>query len=727
MRKALIVLFLCSVAALFAKGQQINNPLQANLTAQSTDCSVANSCAWQLVTMSAGQSVVTLAGTFSGTFLVEQTNNGTTWTTAATLTSAGTTTYNQNGFTAIRVRCSAYTSGTATVTVSTGSGGSSGGGSGSGNGVGSGASPVMGYYLTNVCLVANTGLCFFTPANIIVDQTCSWTNASTTITCTDNPFTSTAVDGGKIVMGWNTCQADNLTWGGGISTTAAPTISTITDSNHAVISATPSNTSGANACFIFGGSDDAGWSAMETAYSTQVGICPKVHLAAANYGITSPHGNTQPNGCKVTPAMVKTTGSFGNVILNAGFEMEGRGSGATYIYLFPSFPNGDACNHAPGGSTYTACFAMPVMSKWRDFHISGGGQLSCGNLATSKNIIAMTVAEMEGITLSNFCFTQSNNNVGIAADNQSFLVHVNNSGFGDIGVQNQGVASYGLRLVIENSPTANFNEQGSGGTNTNFLCDQCIFGGSYLAESLAVFQNHGIVRFNQTIFSDTVSAGANLNNVKIYYAPSGGTAYFDQSHFQHSGTGTGSTAIHMGAVANTVYLHQTYLQPYPSGFTLAGCNSASCVVHDTLGNTFQPGFFANQGGTIDSPQLLVGSCTGVGTASSTLGLYGTGPNVTATTCTSTTLGSGTVMKGTGTLFSLAVTATAAGTNASSGVVTVLKNGSTTTITCTIGTGTSCQDFTHTVSYVAGDLISMQFTTQTADTLAGIKANVMTGQ
>lgn len=141
MKRFLSLIFLCSMLALSVKGQVINNPLTANITAQSTDCSVANSCAWQLVTLSAGQSVVTLAGSFSGTFLVEQTNNGTTWTTAATLSSTGTTTYNQNGFTAIRVRCSAYTSGTAAVTISTGTGGSSGGGSTVAPGLGSPALP----------------------------------------------------------------------------------------------------------------------------------------------------------------------------------------------------------------------------------------------------------------------------------------------------------------------------------------------------------------------------------------------------------------------------------------------------------------------------------------------------------------------------------------------------------------------------------------------------------
>jgi hypothetical protein len=70
---------------------------------------------------------------------------------------------------------------------------------------------------------------------------------------------------------------------------------------------------------------------------------------------------------------------------------------------------------------------------------------------------------------------------------------------------------------------------------------------------------------------------------------------------------------------------------------------------------------------------------------------------------------------------LQVSATAGGVSSSSGVVAVLKNGSATALTCTIGTGTSCYDGTHSFTFVAGDLISIQFTTQASETLAGIKA------
>jgi len=135
MRKVLVLTFLFLVAALCALGQTTQNPLQVNLSASdSGSCATANACAWQYLTLSAGQTVITLSGTFSGTFIVELTNNGTTWTTSATLTSAGTTTYAVSGYTAIRVRCSAYTSGTAIVNLSTGTASGGGGGTSKTNG-----------------------------------------------------------------------------------------------------------------------------------------------------------------------------------------------------------------------------------------------------------------------------------------------------------------------------------------------------------------------------------------------------------------------------------------------------------------------------------------------------------------------------------------------------------------------------------------------------------------
>jgi len=62
-------------------------------------------------------------------------------------------------------------------------------------------------------------------------------------------------------------------------------------------------------------------------------------------------------------------------------------------------------------------------------------------------------------------------------------------------------------------------------------------------------------------------------------------------------------------------------------------------------------------------------------------------------------------------------------NGSSGVVTVRKNGSPTTITCTFGTGTTCRDTSYTSALSQFDTIGIIMTTQNAETLADIGCTV----
>lgn len=117
------LLFLTLLCAAFGGSLFAQNSATGNITATSTNCtSVPSSCVWESpLPPNAGTSTVAISGTFTATLLVEESNNGgQTWSTANTLSAAGTTTYSTNGFTDIRVRCSAFTSGSAAVTISTG-------------------------------------------------------------------------------------------------------------------------------------------------------------------------------------------------------------------------------------------------------------------------------------------------------------------------------------------------------------------------------------------------------------------------------------------------------------------------------------------------------------------------------------------------------------------------------------------------------------------------------
>jgi len=108
-------------------------------------------------------------------------------------------------------------------------------------------------------------------------------------------------------------------------------------------------------------------------------------------------------------------------------------------------------------------------------------------------------------------------------------------------------------------------------------------------------------------------------------------------------------------------------------------------------------------------------CTGTAVASNTVIINA--PSAQPA-CTNTTVARPiTKMTSAGTLKNLFAQCTTGGVNASSGVVSVRVNGVAGAITCTLGTGTSCSDTTHTASTAAGDEVNIQFTTQAAETLA----------
>lgn len=122
-------------------------------------------------------------------------------------------------------------------------------------------------------------------------------------------------------------------------------------------------------------------------------------------------------------------------------------------------------------------------------------------------------------------------------------------------------------------------------------------------------------------------------------------------------------------------------------------------------------------GATSGTQRFFAGCSGTATASSTVYLTWAGG-----TCTTTTNPLQVPTTSAGTAKNLRVRCATGGTNASSGVFTLLQNASGSVLTCTTGTGTTCNDTTHTVSLAAGDTLLVQFTTQTAETLANCAAS-----
>lgn len=117
---------------------------------------------------------------------------------------------------------------------------------------------------------------------------------------------------------------------------------------------------------------------------------------------------------------------------------------------------------------------------------------------------------------------------------------------------------------------------------------------------------------------------------------------------------------------------------------------------------------------------MVSFCTGtVGTSNATE--YVLAPAATGTACTGTAKVEVPVSHAC-TLTKLYVKAGSNGATAGSGVIKVYKNTVATAITCTLGTGATCNDTAHTVALVAGDSWGVtSLTGQATDTTANIKA------
>jgi hypothetical protein len=113
-------------------------------------------------------------------------------------------------------------------------------------------------------------------------------------------------------------------------------------------------------------------------------------------------------------------------------------------------------------------------------------------------------------------------------------------------------------------------------------------------------------------------------------------------------------------------------------------------------------------------------CSGTATALATLAMPW--PGSALTTCANVSSNIQVPLTTAGTAKNLRVRCGTAGAAAGSGVFTLQQNGANTALTCTVGTGTTCSDTTHTAALSAGDLMLIGFTTQAAETLANCSAS-----
>ncbi len=203
-----------------------------------------------------------------------------------------------------------------------------------------------------------------------------------------------------------------------------------------------------------------------------------------------------------------------------------------------------------------------------------------------------------------------------------------------------------------------------------------------------------------------VAAGAsNTYTIKDLNPGSCGTGAVSDS-----GTGTNKFVCTMGAGCN---FGSSSIQLMGSGSGTATIQVPAAAGTPTLTLPTATGTL----GELSGSQTFFQACSGTANSSTTLGMQ-----FVPGACTSSSTAVQLPVASAGTLTNLRVRCGTGGKVAGSGVFTLNKNGAGSALTCTVGTGTTCNDTTHSVSVAAGDTMQMVFTTQATETLADCAAS-----
>lgn len=514
----------------------------------------------------------------------------------------------------------------------------------------------------------------------------SWSNGANpvVVTCSNNDCNFTAADTGKSCFGTVS----------GLLTAPLGTF-TYTSAQAGTCSGTATGATAGGGIFVWGTDDTTNLQAIDTAFQAAP-FCPSIVFPQGIMPFSQPVFITQPAACGLG---FNFAGQF------SGSAFIGQGTHATQFVPLPGF-NWAGCS--------TSCmFPNSYGVTLRDFQINGFNQ------------------SLSGVAAFNGAFVYLNQNgtirdVGFealgASTSQAGFQALNVFGQGDyaIGVQIDNFARSGLICSGANVTIIDsyVNDMPNGSISLTVTSSATCY--TYANQWGQGGASGSAVKNSGTWITDSDYALTNDGQVAIRMGAAGAKTYLSRWNYGGTVGGVNTYGIYFGSTGGTVYARDSNIA---GGSTNGALNGTAGTFYDEGGNTYTGPLSTFSGNFIADGHSLIATCTGVATASQTLGLYGTGPNEITTACTSTTIGSGEVMNSPRTLQNLFVKAGTGGVNASSGVFTVLKNGGPTTITCTMGTGTFCADSTHIVTVAAGDLISLQFTTQAADTLANVKAQV----
>jgi hypothetical protein len=264
--------------------------------------------------------------------------------------------------------------------------------------------------------------------------------------------------------------------------------------------------------------------------------------------------------------------------------------------------------------------------------------------------------------------------------------------------------------------------------NTN----QSSFYGNWMANSTnAVATGAGTMSLNQCYFRTNPNG---INQAGSPFAGTGMNSTFFPLVVGESVTivdGASTETLAITAVGAPAQAPVSSVTPFTCSFTVSSfgyAHAAGVTVISGDSGLWEAAADNGKGYGITSPAIVYsGMCTTASTTNSAVYLLGTGDLATAA-CSVTSIGQLIVAPRAGVMRNLSVSAGTAGYASTSGVFVVTKNGpggSSTALTCTVGTATSCQDVTHLVHFNAGDYFTISFTgaSTSSETLANVVATV----
>jgi len=213
--------------------------------------------------------------------------------------------------------------------------------------------------------------CFPVKDNGFQDTTCNWANTSSTVNCTDGPFTAAMV--GERIAGYATCSTDAAAYANTLGSQSGTIISSYVSTTQIIASNPATGTQASAGCIYVASMDDAGFTAVEAAADASP-TCPAINLPAGIMGTKEPHFTSLPAACEKEG---RVTG-----IANAApmFEVDGQGSGVSMLWWPPDFDLA-AC-------TVNTSVCMNIrFTRFHGWGITGGGLPTTS--VTNKAIVSM--------------------------------------------------------------------------------------------------------------------------------------------------------------------------------------------------------------------------------------------------------------------------------------------------------------------------------------------------